>query len=324
MNINEPEKLISNSMPLPLHNNVFIPQQCKDFLSRDNPELLRLKEEYSVFKENHKVDSQWDEEFCASQINFPYFRGDNAYIWQLRNNNTASTYNITTKYVSSIDRLGLFHKTYEDGAFGVFTYLTGSGLVVSRDLLDSIMELYFLENILGISQGRAVRIIDIGAGYGRLAYRAVQCIDSIEKFYCIDAIAESTFLSKFYLNYHRVSEKCSVIPLYEARNTIKNVKPDIAINIHSFSECSIESIEYWIEMLSEGEVKYLMIAPNNYKTEGGKHLLSLELDSSHIRFEKVLHKYGYQLMVKMPKYLDSKLQNCGVSPTYYHLYELFS
>lgn len=322
MNSNEPGKLISLSMPSPLHNDVFISQHHKDFLRRDNPELLRLREEYSAFKKNHNADSQWDEAFCTSQINFPYFRGDNAYIWQVRNNNTAFTYNMTAKYVSSIDRLSFLHKTYEDGAFGVFTYLTDPGFVVSRDLLDSIMELYFLENVLGISQGKAVRIIDVGAGYGRLAHRAVQCIDNIERFYCVDAIADSTFLSKFYLDYQRVSEKCSVIPLYEARNTIQNARPDIAINIHSFSECSIDSIEYWIEMLSAGKVKYLMIAPNNYKTEGGKHLLSLEPDSSHVRFEKVLHKYGYHLMVKMPKYLDYKIQAYGVSPTYYHLYEL--
>ncbi len=322
MKKNDLEKSIANSFPPPFHKDVFITQEQRNYLSRDNPHLLLLKGEYLAFNKNQINESQWNDAFCEAQINFPYFRGDNAYIWQLRNNNLKSNYDLSAKYILSNDRLGLLNKTKEDGAFGVFTYFTEAGILASRDLLDSITELYFLENILGISKKGKIKIIDIGAGYGRLAHRAIECFDNIETFYCTDAIAESTFLSKFYLNYRCASGRSEVIPLHEAKATIKSINPDIAVNIHSFSECSVHSIDFWISCLAEGKVKYLMIVPNNHKSEGGKNLLSLEADSSLIRYERILNDYGYQLMVKMPKYLDAEVQRYGVSPTYYHLYEL--
>jgi 2-polyprenyl-3-methyl-5-hydroxy-6-metoxy-1,4-benzoquinol methylase len=58
----------------------------------------------------------------------------------------------------------------EDDDFGaeVFDF---HGKVVSRDLLDSIIEINFLDRHLGFSSRRAVNVLDIGAGYGRLAHR---------------------------------------------------------------------------------------------------------------------------------------------------------
>ena len=322
MNKNQLEQYIVDSLPPPLHSEVFVTKEQRQYLSRKNPSLLFLKEQYLEFNRNRGGEPQWNDGFCEAQIKLPYFRGDNAYIWQLRNNNTKRNYDLTVKYILSIDRLALLNKTKEDDAFGVFTCLTDSGVLVSRDLLDSITELYFLENILGISKRDKLKIIDIGAGYGRLAHRATECFSNIDKFYCTDAIAESTFLSEFYLNYRCASDRSTVIPLHVAEATIRNVKPDIAVNIHSFSECSVHSIDFWVSCLAKGKVKYLMIVPNNHKSEGGKNLVSLEGDSSLIRYERILNDYGYQLMVKMPKYLDSEVQRHGVSPTYYHLYEL--
>lgn len=319
---NKLEKNIANSLPPPLHSEVFVTKEQRQYLSKSNPNLLFLKEKYLEFNKNRGGEPQWHDDFCEAQINFPYFRGDNAYIWQLRNNNTKRHYDLTVKYILSMDRFALLNKTTEDGAFGVLTCLTDSGVLVSRDLLDSITELYFLENVLGISKTEGLKIIDIGAGYGRLAHRATECFTNIDKFYCTDAIAESTFLSEFYLNYRCASDRSAVIPLHTAEATIKTVKPDIAVNIHSFSECSVHSIDFWINCLAQGKVKYLMIVPNNYKSDGGKNLLSLESDSSLVRYERILNDYGYQLMVKMPKFLDSEVQRYGVSPTYYHLYEL--
>jgi hypothetical protein len=315
---------ISSLLPAPLHNASIISKEHFDYLQPDNPELIRLKNEYSIFENEHNMHSQWDDDYCTQQILLPYFRGDNAYIWQIRNNNSIENYNLTTQYLLSIDKLNLFEKTIEDGSFGVFTYPTEHGLVVSRDLLDSINELYFLENILGLSHFENLKILDIGAGYGRLGHRAIECFNNIELYTCTDAVAESTFICNFYTHYRGLSEKCQTVSIKNIEENIAKNKPDLAVNIHSFSECTLKSIKYWLNLLSSNKVKYLMIAPNNFNNNNGRSLISMEKDLTHINYESYLSEYGYNLMAKTPKYLDSIVQAHGVSPTYYYLYELAS
>ena len=56
------------------------------------------------------------------------------------------------------------------------------------------------------------------------------------KYYITDAIPQSTFVSKIYLN----DKKDSVVNLYDIEEKVKSLKIDIAINIHSFPECNIK------------------------------------------------------------------------------------
>ncbi len=204
-----PGAYISSHISNPTHQYSFVSLDHQKYLKHDNPELLYLKSQYAEFQKQISFHSQWDYDFCEQQIELPYFRGDNAYVWQVRNNNLFRNYQITTEYLLSIDKLNLFSKTFEDGAFGAFTYRTND-LIVSRDLLDSINELYFLENILNISKQSDLKIIDIGAGYGRLAHRAINCLNNIHTYVCADAIAESTFLCQFYSVYRGIGDKCRV------------------------------------------------------------------------------------------------------------------
>ena len=39
-------------------------------------------------------------------------------------------------------------------------------------------------------------------------------------------------------------------------------------------------------------------------------------------FSYIFDKYGYKLVVKEPKYLDSVLQEASLNPTYYYLFKL--
>jgi len=84
----------------------------------------------------------------------------------------------------SIDTLGLFNVLTEAGDYGVFTFPTGdtdkegNNKFVSRDLLDSVCELLFLERSLQISR-RPVE----GARYRRGIRQArVPCCDSAEQY----------------------------------------------------------------------------------------------------------------------------------------------
>ena len=71
--------------------------------------------------------------------------------------------------------------------------------------------------------------------------RFLDCMPN-SKYYITDAIPQSTFVSKIYLN----DKKDSVINLYDIGEKVKSLKIDIAINIHSFQECNIKDIEWWI------------------------------------------------------------------------------
>ncbi len=136
-------------------------------------------------------------------------------------------------YLKSTDRLRLFDRLSEDQAFGVNFYEVIEGRLVTRDLLDSVAELNFLERHIAISQRTAVVVLDIGAGYGRLAHRSVAALPSIERYLCTDAVATSTFICEHYLRYRGVNARAQVIPLHEIRSALRRYPVDLAINIHS-------------------------------------------------------------------------------------------
>ncbi len=121
---------------------------------------------------------------------------------------------------AQIERLGLLERLDEDGLFGVHTFIV-DGRRVSRDLLDSALELAFLDRHLGISRPPVQTILDIGAGYGRLAHRAVTAFPETVRYLCTDAIATSTFLCESYLGFRGVagheSSPARVLPLRRAR-----------------------------------------------------------------------------------------------------------
>jgi len=133
----------------------------------------------------------------------------------------------------SADQLGFFGRLAEDRFFGVHTFTIDRRLI-SRDLLDSISELSFLEHHLGLSQRSNVRMLDIGAGYGRLAHRATTGMPSVKSYLCADAIPESSFVCEFYLEYRRVNDRARMVPLEEVESAIEEAPVDVAVNGTAF------------------------------------------------------------------------------------------
>jgi len=111
--------------------------------------------------------------------------------------------------------------------------------------------------------------------------------------------------------------KAEVVPLDEIENKLKNGNVNIAVNIHSFSECTISAIDWWLSLLEEHRVKYLMIVPNS-GVHGGELLLTNEGKD----FGEVIEKHGYKLVAKDPAYSDTVVQKYAINPTYYYLFEL--
>ena len=183
------------------------------------------------------------------------FRGENAFVWQEQLGDNKETYIEYYKIIKSIDKDNLLNKTIECGSYGCKSY-DFDNIKISRDLLDSILEIYFLKSFF--PNLNELSLLEIGGGYDRLCKRYLDCIPN-SKYYITDAIPQSTFFSKLYLN----GKNDSVINLYDIPEKIKTLKIDIAVNIHSFPECNINDIEWWIKLINSNKIKYIFYVPNN-------------------------------------------------------------
>lgn len=300
----------------PSYKESVLPKGAKEYLSTESQRLKELQAQYAKFDAEVTSHLVWQEGHVRPD-DLLYFRGDNAYVYQLRGTNmNILGYALTTFYAKSIDRLGLLQKLEEDDYFGNYTFLIDNKKV-SRDLLDSVNEIYFLDEHLKISSMKNLNILDIGAGYGRLAHRMLEALPNIKTYFCTDAVAVSSFICEYYMQFRKLENRSKLVPLNDIDITLKNNKIDIALNIHSFSECSIHAVDWWLTLLEKHQVKYLMIVPNIYSD-------SKEMLVSHDRqdISKAIEKHGYKLLVKDPKFTDDVVQRYGINPTHYYLFQL--
>ena len=249
------------------------------------------------------------------EVDIRSFRGNSAYVWQQWDVADPFRYGLATYFTRLHDRLGLFERLREDGLFGAETYDV-DGVLVSRDLLDSISELTFLDDEIRISE-RDVTILDIGAGYGRLAHRATTAFRNVT-YLCTDAVPLSTFLSDYYLGFRGVDERASVIPLDEIAQALGGRHIDVAVNIHSFSEAPFSAIEWWLNLIAENDVRHLLLVPNT-----DTRLLSKELDGPKVNLRPAIEERGFELVRMRPKYVSDFMQKHGLHgrfPMYYFLF----
>ena len=300
----------------PAYRESELPAAARDVLRSDHPRLAELRARYAAVDPAVTRPLLWTEDHVRDE-DIRYFRGDNAYVWQLRGMNmNPISYALTTYYAQSIDRRGLLDSLVEDDLFGNFTF-RAAGRVVSRDLLDSILEIDFLEQRLRISEWSGVNILDIGAGYGRLAHRMASALPRLGTYLCTDAVPVSTFLSEFYVRFRQVDSKVRVVPLDEIERTMENSRVDLAVNVHSFSECSVDAIAWWLSLLARHAVRYLMIVPNWM----GPSVSDLRAQDGQ-GFGDLIERAGYRLLSREPKYRDPIVQEYGVDPTFHYLFEL--
>jgi hypothetical protein len=292
-----------------------LPQGAHEVLRPDHPKLAEYERRY----EGHPAaePSQWSCDYIRNTIDITSFRANNSYVWQQWDPADPFRYGVTTYFTQLHDRLRLFDRLDEDGLFGAETYDI-DGVIVSRDLLDSISELTFLEEEVGLSNGDQT-ILDIGAGYGRLAHRATTAFPNVT-YLCTDAVPLSTFLSSYYLEFRCVSDRATVVPLDEIPEALERRKIDLAVNIHSFAECPLETIAWWLDLLAENDVEHLLIVPNTKN-----RLLSKERGAPRADFMPLVEAAGFDLVRTRPKYGDSEfMQHHGLHGTFPMFYFLFS
>jgi len=296
-------------------------------LRPDHPRLLELKRRY--VGRPAAVPSVWTEEFVARDLALPLFRGDNAYVWQTRDllvstseheSHLASagevSYLLSAYYVRSVDELGLLERLTEDGAFGAVLVPIGDGWVVSRDLLDSVLEINFLARHLEIASRDGLEILDVGAGYGRLAHRLTEGLENVSRVLCTDAVAESTFVSDFYLRFRGAVPRAEVVPLDEIEARLTAASVTIATNVCSFAECPLTAVDWWLNLLAAHDVAHIFIVANT------TDLYTTEPDGRTLDYKPTLRSLGYHERALEPKYARSEgVQRHGLYPAYYHLYE---
>jgi SAM-dependent methyltransferase len=238
------------------------------------------------------------------------FRGHNAYVWsygcfwsqgRLDAMATQLKYYVFAAEAKNRDSTLLLQTLHEDGAFGCITFSYPGIGRVSRDLLESVIQINFLQKHIKVLERNDLRILDIGAGYGRMAHRMLEANSRIKRYTCVDAVPESTFLCEFYLKYRGLANRVQVVPMDELEQRLSSY--DLALNIHSFSECTYAAIEWWLRKLKQLQVRYLMIVPNS-----PTRFLSTEVDGSQRDFAPLLEELGYALVAQEPLFDDQAVR----------------
>ena len=286
-----------------------------DYLRRDSQRLQELRARYGGLDPALKTPLLWTEEF-VSRTDILKFRSHGAWVWQWSNPGLDElAYHLATYYVLAGDQLGLMEKLSEDGAFGALSYDI-AGRWVSRDLLDSILEIGFLDRHLKIATRPPLSVLDIGAGYGRLAHRMLTAIPSLGNYLCADAIPESSFVCEYYLKFRGLEGRFKVVPATEIDAALNLTRADLAMNIHSFSECSLGAVQWWLDRLAAHGVKHFMMVPNACGHDGE---LLRNIDGEDM--QPLIEGSGYRLVVKEPKYSDPGVQKFALNPTWFWLFE---
>lgn len=144
-----------------------------------------------------------------------------------------------------------YNRMQEDGDFGAITVHV-DGKIVSRDLLDSVTEIDFIEQTVG----QPTRVLDIGAGYGRLAHRMHEAWQGKVSVDCADTIPISSEVCAIYLAHRKVTTG-RVLP-----RGVPIGHYDLACNVHSWPECTREGIRWWLAKLVELDVPHLFVVPH--------------------------------------------------------------
>jgi hypothetical protein len=298
------------------HNDaVPLPAGAAETLAHDNPKLVELGCAYDALDIPAAAHTQWRSGWLGRNLSLAWFRGDNAYVWQFRQLRSAAEVRMYLNLldVESRDRLGLLNTLEEDGRFGAWTFSYGNRPPISRDLLDSVNEINYLDARMSLSSIEGLRVLDIGAGYGRLAHRMSAALSNLAAYDCIDGVATSTFLCEYYLDYRRVPDSVRVVRLDQWESLADEY--DLAVNVHSFSECSLEAIRWWLARIAERKIEWLLIVPNE-----PNELLSTELDGSMLDFAPEVRAAGYEQVDTRPVNESDELRKLIELHDTFHLF----
>ncbi|GAA4046967.1 putative sugar O-methyltransferase [Nonomuraea soli] len=285
-----------------------------------DPRLADLRRRYRELRSPLTGTTHWSPEFVARDLDLATFRGDNCFVWQGRYFGEAERlkYYVYADYVSRHDTRGLLAALGEDGAFGCQTHTFERFSTVSRDLLDSVNEISFLDRHLGLLGRQGTTIIDVGAGYGRLAHRMVQAVAGLGAYYCADGIPESTYVCEFYLRHRGAGHLARTVAADELDEVVAPGACHLAINIHSFCEMPYTAADAWLGFLASRRVPLLFTVPNF-----GPHPTACEEVGARQRdLMPAFTAHGYRLVVREPAILEPDVQELVGGDNHFLLFAL--
>jgi len=140
------------------------------------------------------------------------------------------------------DRAGMIR----DVPHGARPFPTRHGFV-TRSWVDGQIEIAFLRRALpaGVDLA-ALDVLDIGAGYGRLA---VQLAPFVRSYTCVDPVAVSVEVCRTYTQQYAPSVR--VLDVAGLRAAGPTLRPTLALNVHSWNECTAAQIGGWLDLLDD-------------------------------------------------------------------------
>lgn len=139
-----------------------------------------------------------------------------------------------------------------DVAHGARVFPTRFG-PVTRAWVDGNVEIGFLKRTL-LADFAGLDVLDIGAGYGRLA---VMLAPLVRSYTCVDAVPVSVAICRDYTRQYAPSVTVLDVQAFRSVLARKAWHPTLAINIHSWNECSLSQIETWLDVLDVLAVPFL-------------------------------------------------------------------
>jgi putative sugar O-methyltransferase len=294
-----------------------LPDDAEELRSPEHPRLQELRDAYSALDLPPLQGSRWTRDAVDGFLDRRYFRGDSLITWHYRElrRATALKYFVYASYVAARDEWGLLERCREDGAFGCWTFSYPGHPCYSRDLLESVNEITFLERQLALRARRGFRVLDIGAGYGRLAHRMCEAYDNLEDYCCVDAVPESSFVCEYYLRHRGCVPPARSVALHQLEGQLVRGSFDLAVNIHSFPECTYDAVAWWVELVASLEVPAFLIVPNE-----PAELLTLEPDGTRRDFLPLLERAGYRLACVEPVIEDPAVRELVRVHDRFHLF----
>lgn len=273
-------------------------------LRRDNPRLLELEAAYRDLKLPFQ-NSLWRE--FSDSIDIQNFRGEPGYLSQRWGGMTDDRYLASYDYLRHDETLDSFRHDMGYGDrpdFGVVA-IRSDAAYITRDFIDSCIEIGFLWDILHWSPGDAIRVLDIGAGYGRFAYWLTR-VFPVWSVDCVDAVPISTFLCDFYLKYRGVKSDTRSIPLHKM-NQLENSTRGISVacNMQSFSEMPLAAVQYWLDLCVDLGIRIFFLEPHAGDLIH-PHFVTSEVDGSHLDYYSEFERHGYKQIARMSKFPQSE------------------
>jgi hypothetical protein len=168
-------------------------------------------------------------------------------VYATQNSYSEERFKEVAKEVAAFGPVDVVFGRTRDAEFGARVVETELG-GVTRMWLDGNVEIDFIRR--NIPNMERLRVLDIGAGYGRLA---VMMRPLVKEYTCVDPVKVSTEICRTYTA--RFDPRVITLGIEEFVNS--NAKYDLAINIHCWNECTLEQVDAWIEAIADRKIQHL-------------------------------------------------------------------